>query len=245
MKKLTANCLLLTITLSLMTACESQDDDRLKQKSQIEGSAQAEEQYKRDKAILEEQIRKQKELQEEQLKAQRDLQEEQLRKEKEAQQKLQEEQFKKERQAQDKRSKEMELDLAKRFEFFEDNSGHYEGVMTRGAEKYNIRISLFPSIAKYTGTRVRTPTEVETDLTALSYNVQIVQWLSENPQAAVGCRVEKLIPNIKKQTLNIITTQCTNSYFFTLNRTTVDGTVQPSSNPNGFNVHAELVQKKK
>ena len=166
---------------------------------------------------------------------------EQLAKDKE----LLEEQLKAERTAVDNRAKEMEKSLSKKQEFYEDHSGHYEGTMNRNGLKFGIRISLFPNIPKPSDSRVRTPAEIENDLTTLAYNVQIGQWSLENPNAAEGCRLEGLKPDVKKGTLNIISSDCPNSYFLVLNRTSISGTAQPSNSRDPFEIYADRVSVKK
>jgi len=210
--------LILVPTLIAISGCQSQDNGEIADRARLEGKAQAEEQLKKDKELLEEQNKKERELQDEQLK--------------------------KERAATDKRSKEMEKSLSTKQAFYEDNSGHYEGTMTRDGTKFGIRVSLFPNIPKPTDSRVRTPAEIEADLTTLAYNVQIGQWSLENPNAAEGCRVEGLRPDIKKGTLNIISSECPNSYYLVLNRTSLAGTAQPSNSRDAYQIYAERQSKK-
>lgn len=225
--------LILVPTLIAISGCQSQDNGEIADRARTEGKAQAEEQLKKDRELLEEQIKKE-----------RELQDEQLKKERESQRTLQDEQLKKERAATDKRSKEMEKSLATKQAFYEDNSGHYEGTMTRAGTKFGIRVSLFPNIPKPTDSRVRTPAEIEADLTTLAYNVQIGQWSLENPNAAEGCRVEGLKPDVKKGTLNIISAECPNSYYLVLNRTSLSGTAQPSNSRDAYEIYAERQSKK-
>ncbi len=201
------------IAAALLSACEDQGDDRLKEKAHIEGQVQASEQLKKDKELLEEQTKKQIELQNDQLR--------------------------KERQAIDRRATQMEKSLSKRLAYYEDNSGHYEGTLTKGSDTFGIRISLFPNISKYADSRIRTPAEIEDDLTNLSYSAQIVQWVpGTDISAADGCRVEGLRPNMKTGTLNIISSQCPSSYYLSLDRTSISGTAQPSSIPVIFEIYA-------
>jgi hypothetical protein len=136
----------------------------------------------------------------------------------------------------------MEKSLAKLQDFYEDNSGIYEGTMIRGADKFAIRITLYPSIPRYADSRVRTPTEIETDLTALAYNAQILQWIPPSKDS-VGCRINGLKPNTKKGTLNIISPDCPSSYSLILNRTTISGSAQSENNPDAFEVYAERTTK--
>lgn len=210
--------LIVLSTLITLSGCQSQDNGEIAERARLEGKAQAEEQLKKDRELLEEQIKKDRELQDEQLK--------------------------KERAATDSRSREMEKSLATKQAFYEDNSGHYEGTMTRAGTKFGIRVSLFPNIPKPTDSRVRTPAEIEADLTTLAYNVQIGQWSLENPNAAEGCRVEGLKPDVKKGTLNIISAECPNSYYLVLNRTSLSGTAQPSNSRDAYEIYAERQSKK-
>jgi len=149
------------------------------------------------------------------------------------------EQTKEEREAIDQRSKEMELSFIKKIEYYEDHAGHFDGTMSKDALKFGIRISLFPNLTKPADDRVRTPAEIEADLTLLAYNVQIVQWSLENPAASEGCRVEGLKPDMKTGRLNIISSQCPNSYYLTLNRTHISGTAQPSTSRDPFQIYVE------
>jgi hypothetical protein len=213
--------------LSVLTGCSGQDDSQVAERARLEGKAQAEEQLKKDRELLEEQTRKQKQLQDEQIEKQRELQDEQI---------------KKERGATDSRAKEMEKSLAKLQDFYEDNSGVYEGAMTRGADKFSIRITLSPSIPRYSDSRTRTPSEIEADLTTLSYNAQILQWIPPSKDS-VGCRINGLKPNTKKGTLSIISPDCPSGYSLTLNRTSISGTAQSETNPDAFEIYAERTSK--
>lgn len=213
--------------LSALSGCSGQDDSQVAERARLEGKAQAEEQLKKDRELLDEQTRKQRELQEEQIAKQRELQDEQI---------------KKERGATDARAKEMEKSLAKLQDFYEDNSGVYEGSMTRGSDKFSIRITLSPSIPRYSDSRTRMPSEIEADLTALAYNAQIVQWIPPSKDA-VGCRINGLKPNTKKGTLNVISPDCPSGYSLVLNRTNISGTAQSETNPDAFDIYAERTSK--
>lgn len=133
----------------------------------------------------------------------------------------------------------MEQDLATRFDFYEANSGHFEGWLTNGATKYKIRISLYPNLPRYRGTRLRSQEEVQSDLTTLAMNAQITQWNPQIPAAGAGCRVENLRPDIVDGTLNIISSSCPSSYFLVLDRTEIKGTAQPSTQPTIFDLQAD------
>lgn len=211
-----------------LTGCNGQDNEQVAERARLEGKAQAEEQLKKDRELLEEQTRKQKQLQDEQIEKQRELQSEQI---------------KKERGATDSRAKEMEASLSKLQDFYEDNSGIYEGTMKNGTDQFNILITLAPSIPRYTDSRVRTPAEIETDLVNLTYQAQILQWIAPSKESAVGCSVTGLRPNKKKGTLTIISSDCPSTYALVLNTTNIAGTARRQNNPDDFEVYAERTSK--
>ncbi len=225
-------------TLAALTGCSGQDNDKVAERARLEGKTQAEEQLKKDRELLEEEIRKQKELQDRQAGKDRELQDRQVEKERE----LQSEQIRKELASIDTRAKSMEKSLTKLQDFYEDNSGVYEGTMIRGADTFTIRITLSPSIPRYSDSRVRTPAEIETDLTGLTFNAQILQWIPSSNNS-VGCRINGLRPNTKRATLNIISPDCPSSYALTLNRTTIAGTAQSENNPIPFDIYAARTSK--
>lgn len=136
----------------------------------------------------------------------------------------------------------MENDLATKYDFYEANSGHFEGWLTDGVTKYKIRISLFPNLPRYRGTRLRSQAEVQADLTTLSMNVQITQWNPQVPAAGTGCRVEGLKPDVNEGKLNIISGSCPSSYFLTLKNTEISGTAQPSTHPAIFDLQVARMQ---
>jgi hypothetical protein len=219
---------ILVSSLVALTGCQSQDDGAVAERARLEGKSQAEEQLKKDRELLEDETRKQKELQDRQAETDRDLQSEQI---------------KKQQGSVDARAKIMEKSLAKLQDFYEDNSGVYEGTMERGTDKFAIRITLYSSIPRYAESRVRTPTEIETDLTALAFNAQILQWIPPNKDS-VGCRINGLKPNTKNGTLNIISPDCPSSYSLVLNRTAISGTAQSETNPDPFDIYAGRTSKK-
>lgn len=213
--------------LTALSGCSGQDDAQVAERARLEGRAQAEEQLKKDFELLEEQTRKQKLLQNEQIEKQRELQDDQIRKE---------------RGAIDSRAREMERSLSKLQDFYEDNSGIYEGTMTRGSDRFNIRITLSPNIPRYGESRTRTPAEIEADLTTLSFNAQIIQWIPPSKDS-VGCRINGLKPNAKKGTLAIISPDCPSGYALILNRTSLAGTAQSETNPDAFEIYAERASR--
>lgn len=204
---------ILTISvLTVFSSCQSQDNDQVADRARIEGKAQAEEQLKKDRELLEEQT--------------------------ENERGLQSEQIKKERDALDARAKSMEKSLSVLQDFYENNSGIYDGTMTRGTDKFSIRITLYPSIPRYNDSRIRTPAEIESDLTLLAFNAQILQWIPPSKDA-VGCRMNGLKPNKKLSTLNIISPNCPSTYSLVLNRTSIKGIAQSENNPDPFGVYVE------
>lgn len=138
----------------------------------------------------------------------------------------------------------MENDLSERFDFYEANSGHFEGWLIDGGTKYKIRLALYPNLPRYTGTRQRSQQEVQADLTNLALNAQITQWNPNTPSASVGCRLEGLRPDLTTGELNIISASCPSSYFLVLNGTSIAGTAQPSNNPAIFDLQATRMPEK-
>lgn len=225
------NLLPITLTFALflsLLACSGQDNNQVADRARLEGKAQAEEQLKKDRELLEEQTLKQKALQDEQIEKQRGLQTEQI---------------KKERNATDSRAKEMEASLSKLQNFYEDNSGTYEGTMKSATDQFSILITLSSSIPRYTESRIRTPAEIETDLVNLTYQAQILQWIPPSKESAVGCSVTGLRPNSKSGTLNLISADCPSTYQLILNRTSISGTARRQNNPDSFDIYTTRIGK--
>lgn len=184
---------LLALCATIGLGCSKQDNEKIREMSQLEGNAQAQAQLDRDREA----------------------------------------------------AAVMENDLSDRFDFYEANSGHFEGWLINGGIRYKIRITLYPNLPRYSGTRKRSQEEVRADLTALALNAQITQWNPNAPSASVGCRLEGLRPDLADGTLNIISASCPSSYFLVLNGTTIAGTAQPSNQPTIFDLQADRMPEKK
>ena len=114
----------------------------------------------------------------------------------------------------------MELDLAKRHNFYSSIEGEYEGSMSANQDTYMIKLNFVRSIPPYTGNRVRQLSEIENDLNNLYFHMQVVQWHPDDLSSAVGCRVTDLRPNMDTGTLVVASTDCPNLYTIMLS----DGT---------------------
>lgn len=182
---------LLILSSATLLGCSEQDNDKIKELSQLQGEAQAQ-------AVLE-----------------------------------------RDREA----AKLMEQDLDRMHDFFEANSGHFEGWITDAGTKYKIRISLFPNRARYRGTRLRSQEEVQTEITSVSLNAQITQWNPQVPAASTGCKVADLRPDLADGKLNIISGSCPASYFLILNGTTISGTARPTGQPIIYDLQADRIQE--
>ncbi len=115
-----------------------------------------------------------------------------------------------------RRAKEMEADLAKRHRFYQAAKGTYEGVLKTEQGQFNIRLTLIPSLPPYVTDRVRALDEIVTDLTNLHFNVQVVQWNPANSQSAVGCRIEKVSPDMANGEITATSESCSNLYMLQL-----------------------------
>ena len=136
-----------------------------------------------------------------------------------------------EKQLLTERSKEMEVALSSQQDFYESRSGHFEGYVTKGAEKFQVKISIFPNISRYTQSRIRTPGEIEKELIDLAFNAQIMQWHGKELVSSTECKVLNLRPNIKTGELNIISPDCKYTYYLRLDNNEITGTAQPPANP--------------
>jgi hypothetical protein len=122
----------------------------------------------------------------------------------------------------EKKSKTMEDDLARRHRFFQALKGTFEGKMkSRSAGGFNLKMTFVPSLPPYNSKRVRQLEEVSSDLNGLYFTVQVVQWSSENPMGAVGCRIENVRPNLLTGEVSIASEGCPNVYLLK-----IDDTVQ-------------------
>lgn len=111
-----------------------------------------------------------------------------------------------------KKAQEMEADLALRNKFYQAVRGTYEGNLATERGNFKIRITLIPSLPPYDSGRTRTLEEVTADLINLYFNAQVMQWNPENQLGAVGCRVERIRPDITTGEISIASEACKNLY---------------------------------
>lgn len=122
----------------------------------------------------------------------------------------------------------MEKDLAKRHRFYQAVKGVYEGVISTDQGTFSIRITLTPTLAPIELNRVRQLDEIASDLNNLSLNTQVVQWDTNNPKSAVGCRVSGIRPDLEKGEIAIAAESCSNLYIIKLTEQESNGI--PSNN---------------
>lgn len=111
-----------------------------------------------------------------------------------------------------RRAEEMEADLERRQRFYQAVSGSYEGSMQTERGAFNIRVSLVPTVSPVQHDRTRTLEEITSDLTTLSFNVQVLQWNPTTPLSAVGCRMEGVRPDLINGLIRIASASCPNFY---------------------------------
>jgi hypothetical protein len=113
-----------------------------------------------------------------------------------------------------KRSGEMERDLNLRQKFYQGVRGTYEGTLQTEKGVFSIRFTLVPSLPPFPTGRVRALDEVVYDLNNLHFNVQVVQWNPSNKLSAVGCRFEKVRPDLVRGEIHLAAESCPNLYVF-------------------------------
>lgn len=108
------------------------------------------------------------------------------------------EQAKADQEQQNAQSLKLEGDLKRRYRFYAAMSGEYVGqfkLKDKDNKDIEIAVSLTsnPRIPLYTGERIRTVEEVQSDLQELGFQSTFKFWNVKNPEAATGC----LFSNIK------------------------------------------------
>ncbi|MGK5087365.1 hypothetical protein WDW86_07385 [Bdellovibrionota bacterium FG-2] len=128
----------------------------------------------------------------------------------------------------------MEADLLKRQRFYQAVRGTYEGTLHSSLGEFKIRLALVPSAPLYIPNRARSLEEIQSDLESLYFNVQIVQWNPLDSRSAVGCRIEKVRPDLIKGTLSIASEGCPNFYEIKID---ADGAQTGSASPSAEFAH--------
>lgn len=129
-----------------------------------------------------------------------------------------------------KKAEAMENDLAKRHRFYQAVKGIYEGTIDTNVGSFNIRITLSPSIAPISTTRVRQLEEIASDLNNLTLNTQVVQWDPSSPYASVGCPGTSVKPDIENGEIIIPSSDaCKNLYMIKITDREFVGTALQNS----------------
>ncbi len=121
-----------------------------------------------------------------------------------------------ENQNRDDRVREMETELANRHRFYQGVKGVYEGSFQTDSGRFNVRLTILPSVPPYLSKRVRTPEEAGFDLSNLHFKIQVIQWNPANPASAVGCRAEDIHPDLATGEISIASENCPNVYLLNL-----------------------------
>ena len=208
--------LLILSSLSIMSCAKPDDQKQLIEKAKVEGQQQAQADF--DKQMAEKDALIQRARDEARAQAEEDFKVrlenqakliEQARSEGRAQA---EEQLSVENGGLSTKAIKMEQDLAGRHQFYQALAGTYEGELTTEQGKFNIRITLVPSLSPLPVDRVRQLEEISSDINNLYLNAQIVQWSADNTLSSVGCRVSQIRPDLINGTLSIASPECSNLY---------------------------------
>lgn len=97
-------------------------------------------------------------------------------------------QAKADQQKLNEQSMKLERDLQRRYRFYAAVSYEYTGQIKINGTEYGISHKSQPSIPLYTGDRIRTVEEVQSDLNILGLNTSFRFWNIKKPEAATGCQ---------------------------------------------------------
>lgn len=111
----------------------------------------------------------------------------------------------------ERRVTEMENDLQKRQTFYKALEGTYVGERNWGGLNQKLQVVIKPSLSVYRPDRIRTVEEVETDLTSLFLNVQMV---SDTEGGTVGCLFSNIRPDLQTGVMNLFSENCNSFPFF-------------------------------
>lgn len=208
--------LLILSSLAIISCAKPDDQDQLIKKAKVEGQQQAQADFDKQMAEKDAIIQRSRDearaQAEEEYKVRLENQAkliEQARVEGRAQA---EEQLSVENGGLTAKAVKMEQDLASRHQFYQALAGTYEGELATEQEKFNIRITLVPSLSPLPVDRVRQLEEISSDINNLYFNAQIVQWSSDNTLSSVGCRVSQIRPDMVNGTVSIASPECSNLY---------------------------------
>ncbi len=106
----------------------------------------------------------------------------------------------------------MEMDLKRRQRFYQALKGRYEGTFKSDIGIINVRMTFSPSLPSVDIERARQLDEIVYDLNNLYLNVNIIQWVDDDPTMAVGCNISQVRPNIMDGEVIISSESCPNFY---------------------------------
>ena len=112
----------------------------------------------------------------------------------------------------DERAHKMELDLQKRFRFYNGVSNNYVGLFKINGNDYQMRVEMFPSIHIIESDRIRTLEEIQDDMNNLHLNAQVVIWDKAGSIGAKGCVFTAVKPDIMNGVIQLSSTDCPNRY---------------------------------
>lgn len=121
-----------------------------------------------------------------------------------------------ENENQAKKSKVMEEDLKRRYRFFKGVENNYNGQFLIGKDKYQLKMTLVPTIRIIDSDRVRTLDEVQSDINNLAFTVQTATWYIKDNFAVGGCIFERVKPDIVTGIIHLASENCPNSFVVTL-----------------------------
>ena len=119
---------------------------------------------------------------------------------------------KEEQSAQDRRSLQMEEDLNRLHNLYDAISGEYQGVMKSEGYEFLVRFELKPTISRYTGNRIRQPSEVEADLLNLKLMVYETTTAQNGSGSVYGCNYLEVKPNVAKGEMYLSTQACQRNF---------------------------------
>ncbi len=123
-----------------------------------------------------------------------------------------EEQAKADQNKLNEQSLKLEKDLQRRYRFYNAVNQEYTGKIKISGTEYGISFKSQPTIPLYTGDRVRTVEEVQTDLNNLGLDGTIRFWNLKNTQAASGCQFSGVKGFYENGSFKLQSTECGNIF---------------------------------
>ena len=119
---------------------------------------------------------------------------------------------KEEQSAQDRRSLQMEEDLTRLHNLYDAISGEYQGVMKSDQYEFLVRFEIKPTLSRYQGSRIRQPSEVESDLLNLKLVVYETTTALNNSGSVYGCNYLEVKPIVAKGEIYLTTQSCQRNF---------------------------------